>query len=266
MTAATLLFRLLLEHDQACASRPWPLDRLYSGLACWNTIGSDAPMRTILTIACASVVFAAGAQAQDALKSCRQIKDDGRRLKCYDGLDTSSANATARPADSKPGSTAWVVNDEKSPLDDSPLVSAALPSSDGKAHLLMRCKDRKTELAVSIRGFIKCGTDIPVTYRIDQAQATEAPWHAHSSCYLAVAPSPIPLIRAFADQGKVYFRMFDHHGAAYDVLFNLGKVSEIRSRLAEACDWEGTAKATENPASKPPAPAASPSAPKATPK
>jgi hypothetical protein len=126
----------------------------------------------------------------------------------------------------------------------------------------MRCKDRKTELAVSIRGFIKCGTDIPVTYRIDQAQATETAWHAHSSCYLAVAPSPIPLIRAFADQGKIYFRMVDHHNAAYDALFNLGKVSEIRSRLAEACDWDGTAKATENPASKPPAPAASPSAPK----
>ena len=172
-----------------------------------------------------------------------------------------------RPGKSKPGAgTAWIVNDEKSPLDDSPLVSAALESSDGKAHLLMRCKDRKTELAVSIRGFIKCGTDIPVTYRIDQAQATEAPWHAHSSCYLAVAPSPIPLIRAFADQGKIYFRMFDHHNAAYDALFNLGKVSEIRSRLAEACDWEGTAKATENPASKPPTPAVSPSSPKAAPK
>jgi Type VI secretion system VasI, EvfG, VC_A0118 len=213
-------------------------------------------MRTTLTIACASVVFAAGAQAQDALRSCRQIKDDGERLKCYDRLDISSSSRTSRPAESKPGAgTAWIINDEKSPLDDSPLVSAALESSDGKAHLLMRCKDRKTELAVSIRGFIKCGTDIPVTYRIDQAQATEAPWHAHSSCYLAVAPSPIPLIRAFADQG-----------ASYDALFNLGKVSEIRSRLAEACDWEGTAKATENPASKPPAPAASPSAPKATPK
>ena len=221
------------------------------------------PMRVIVTLVCASVAFAAGAQAQDALKSCRQIRDDGERLKCYDRLDTSSASRTGRPAESKPGAgTGWIVNDEKSPLDDSPLVSAALESSDGKAHLLMRCKDRKTELAVSIRGFIKCGTDIPVTYRIDQAQATETSWHAHSSCYLAVAPSPIPLIRAFADQGKVYFRMFDHHNAAYDALFNLGKVSEIRSRLAEACDWEGTAKATESPASRPPAPAASPSAPK----
>ena len=149
-------------------------------------------MRAILTIACASVAFAAGAQAQDALRSCRQIRDDGERLKCYDRLDASSSSRTGRPAESKPGAgTSWIVNDEKSPLDDSPLVSAALESSDGKAHLLMRCKDRKTELALSIRGFIKCGTDIPVTYRIDQAQATEAPWHAHSSCYLAVAPSPI---------------------------------------------------------------------------
>src|SRR5262249_60637117 len=88
--------------------------------------------------------------------------------------ETPSASRTGRPAESKPGAgTGWIVNDEKSPLDDSPLVSAALESSDGKAHLLMRCKDRKTELAVSIRGFIKCGTDIPVTYRIDQAQATE---------------------------------------------------------------------------------------------
>jgi hypothetical protein len=220
-------------------------------------------MRAILTIACASVAFAAGAQAQDALKSCRQIKDDGERLKCYDGLDTSSSNAPGRPAESKPGAgAAWVVNDEKSPLDDSPLVSAALPSSDGKAHLLMRCKDRKTELAVSIRGFIKCGTDVRVIYRVDQSQATETPWKSHSSCYLAVAPSAIPLIRSLADDGKVYVRMFDHHGAPHDALFNLGKVSGIRSRLVEACDWDGAAKATENPAPKPPAPAASPAAPK----
>src|SRR5262245_65165094 len=157
-------------------------------------------MRAILTIACASVVFAAGAQAQDALKLCRQIKDDAERLKCYDGLDTSSLNATGRPAERQPDAgTAWVVNDEKSPLDDSPLVSAALPSSDGKAHLLMRCKDRKTELAVSIRGFIKCGTDIRVIYRVDQSQALDTPWKPHSSCYLDVAASPITCTQALAD-------------------------------------------------------------------
>src|SRR5262249_56475614 len=100
--------------SKACDARPRCLPGLYSGLACRDPIGSDAAMRAILTIACASVLFAAGAQAQDALKSCRQIKDDGERLKCYDGLDTSSANATARPAESKPGpAPPWAANNQK---------------------------------------------------------------------------------------------------------------------------------------------------------
>src|SRR5207245_4057147 len=122
------------------------------------------PMRAILTIACASVAFTCAAQSQDALRSCRQIRDDGERLKCYDRLDASSSSRTGRPGESKPGAgTGWIVNDEKSPLDDSPLVSAALESSDGKAHLLMRCKDRKTDIAVRSRGFSKCGTAVAVT-------------------------------------------------------------------------------------------------------
>src|SRR5262245_25171238 len=110
-------------------------------------------MRTTLIIACAVVVFAGGAKAQDA--PCRQIKDDGKRLKCYDRLDRSSSSARETPRPSRPGGdTGWIVTDEKSPLDDSPLVSAALPSSDKRAHLLLRCKDRKTEVAVSMTGFI----------------------------------------------------------------------------------------------------------------
>jgi hypothetical protein len=224
-------------------------------------------MRAILTIACAGVVFAAGAQAQEALKLCHQIKDDAERLKCYDGNDTSSSNAPGKQAESKERADGvWEVRDEKSPLDDSPLVSASLRSSDGKANLLMRCKDRKTEVAVTKWGFIKCGADVRVVYRVDQDQATDTPWNSHSSCYLAVAPSPIPFIRALTDQGKVYFRMFDHHDVPHDALFNLGKVSEVRSRLAEACDWDGASKATGSPAPKAATPAVSPRLPKGAPK
>ena len=199
----------------------------------------------------------AGAQAQEAIKRCHQIKDDAERLKCYDRLDTSSSNATGIPAESKERADgSWEVRDEKSPLDDSPLVSASLRSSDDKASLLMRCKDHKTEVAVNKWGFVKCGTDVRVIYRVDQDQAIETPWNSHSSCVLAIAPSPIPFIRALTDQGKVYFRLFDHHGAPHDALFNLGRISEVRSRLAEACDWDGASKATGNPVPKAAAPVA----------
>jgi len=216
-------------------------------------------MRATLIIACAGLLLAAGAHAQEAVKLCRQIKDDGERLKCYDGIDVSASNPAGAPADSKQAGAPWLITDEKSPLDDSPLVSAALASSDGRAHLLMRCKDRKTEAAISIRGFIKCGPDVRVIYRVDQSEATEIPWNAHSTCYLALAPSAIPFIRSLTDDGKVYVRMFDHHGAPHDALFNLGKVSAVRSRLAQACNWDGAANTGSDPAAKASAPAAAPS-------
>ena len=223
-------------------------------------------MRTTLIIACAIVVFAAGAQAQDA-QPCRQIKDDGKRLKCYDRLDRSSSNARERLGQSRPdGEKSWIITDEKSPLDDTPIVSGSLPSDDSRSHLLMRCKDRKTQLAVSSTGFLKCDTDVRVIYRIDQEQAVETPWRSHPSCYLALAPTPIPFIRALADDGKVFVRMYDNHNAPYDAFFSLGKVSKIRSRLAEACEWDAASASSGNSAPNAPAPAAAPSAPKGRPK
>jgi len=206
-------------------------------------------MRAILTIACASVVLAAGAHAQEDIKLCRQIKDDADRLKCYDRL--SSPNATDPQAETKPATdTAWEVKEEKSPIDDSPVVSASLRSSDGKAYLLMRCKEHKTELAVSMTGLIKCGTGVRVIYRVDQGEATDTQWNSSSSCYLAVAPSPIAFIRALADQGKVFFRVFDHYGAPHEALFNLGRVSSVRSRLGDACKWDDAPKDSGNPVPK----------------
>jgi hypothetical protein len=220
-------------------------------------------MRSTLIIACAIVVFAAGAKAQDALKPCRQIKDDGKRLKCYDRLDRSSSSARERLGQSRPGgATAWIITDEKSPLDDSPLVSAALPSSDDRSHLLMRCKDRKTQVAVSSTGFINCGPNVRVIYRMNQEQPVETPWRSHPSCYLALAPTPIPFIRALADDGKVFLRMYDNHDAPNDALFSLGNVSKIRSRLAEACEWDAASTSSGNSAPNAPAPAAAPSAPR----
>jgi hypothetical protein len=35
--------------------------------------------------------------------------------------------------------------------------------------------------------------------------------------------------------------MVDHHDARHEATFNLGKVSDVRSRIAEACKWDGSA-------------------------
>jgi hypothetical protein len=230
-------------------------------------------MRILLTLACAGIVVAAGTPARHAqaqgqfqvtLKDCLQIRNDDDRLKCYDRVAKD-----AGPSNSGPGAApAWEVTDQRSPLDDSPLVSATMPSADGRANLLLRCKDRKTDVAVGIRGFTKCGgDDVRVIYRVDQAPSTDAPWKSSSTCYLAIAPQPIPFLRALNDESKVYFRLYDHNGATHDAEFNVGKVSDIRTRLAEDCAWDAAEKPTATPAPAPaPAPADGAPAPKATPK
>jgi hypothetical protein len=128
-----------------------------------------------------------------------------------------------------------------------------LASTDDRSHLLLRCKDRKTEVAVSMTGFIKCGPDVRVTYRLNQEHAVETVWRPHPSCYLAVSPAPIPFIRALADGGKVFVRMYDNHDAPYDASFSLGNFSKLRSRLAEACQWDAasTNSAPNAPAERP---------------
>src|SRR5262245_49984022 len=94
-------------------------------------------------------------------------------------------------------------------------------------------------------GFIKCDADVRVIYRIDQEQAVDTPWRPHRSCYLALAPGLIPFIRALGDGGKVFVRMFDNHDAPNDAVC-LGNVSKVRSRLAEACEWDGASSSSGN--------------------
>jgi Type VI secretion system VasI, EvfG, VC_A0118 len=229
-------------------------------------------MRILLSLACAGCVVALGAAGQFAraqgqfqvtIKDCLQIQDDADRLKCYDRVAIGAGANNNSPG----AAPAWEVTDQRSPLDDSPLVNATMPSADGRASLLLRCKDRKTDVAVAIRGFTKCGGDVRVIYRVDQNPSADAPWKSSSTCYLAIAPQPIPFLRALNDESKVYFRLYDHNGATHDAEFNVGKVSDIRTRLSEACAWDAAAKPAATPAPTPaPAPTDGGAAPKATPK
>lgn len=209
-------------------------------------------------------VSSGSASAQEGFKLCQVIKNDGDRLKCYDGL-AALANSVAADKDGPIIERKWEIKDEKSPLDDSPLVNATLTSDDGKSLLGLRCRERGTDAVLMMQNFIECGSDpLRVTYRLDQNRPIETHWSpAASGCRAAFATAPIPFIRALGEGGKLYVRLFDRKGVGHDAMFSLGSVSEVRARLAEACQWDVTPKPAQKPAPKAAAPSGPPKAPKA---
>ena len=74
---------------------------------------------------------------------CRKIPDDTARLKCFDTI-VPAPQETDQPK----AAQEWSIEDSKSPVDNSPEVFATLTSEDGRSELIIRCKERKIELAV----------------------------------------------------------------------------------------------------------------------
>jgi hypothetical protein len=197
-------------------------------------------MRLLLVLVAVAGVFSAEARAQEAFKLCQVIKDDGERLKCYDAA-VSGATKSAEMGQKRE----WSIAVKKSPLDDSPIITALMPGSADRSGLMLRCQDGKTEVAIVPESFMQCGGDpVRVIYRIDGGQPVEeANWAQASSCGGVLAPAPIPFIRSLSDKGKLFVRVFERKGVPHDAVFELGAVSEVRSRLAEACQWDKAAKA-----------------------
>jgi hypothetical protein len=79
-------------------------------------------------------------------KFCRTLKDDAQRLKCFDQLFVERPSEQGTPKQIE-ADIAWNVEQSKSPVDDSPQVTAHLVSDSGSetAYLILRCKENKTD-------------------------------------------------------------------------------------------------------------------------
>jgi len=54
----------------------------------------------------------------------------------------------------------------------------------------------------------------------------------------AFAPDAVPFIQSLPDNGKLLIRTTRSDGKVKEGNFNLGAVSEVRSKIAHACDWD----------------------------
>jgi hypothetical protein len=205
-------------------------------------------VRAFLAIVASVVVFDGSGQVQAqsmleiaaGIKFCKTLTDDAQRLKCFDGLFTEKQQPRAQ---SQPAMT-WQIEESKSPIDDSPQVTGML-QADGSTNssptmLMLRCKEKKTE-AVFGKAGTYLGTDaLKVLVRINEGKPIETQWHPSSNGQGVFAPAAVQFIRALPDDGKLFIRATGFNGTNVDGAFTLGKVSEIRDKIAADCHWPST--------------------------
>ena len=70
--------------------------------------------------------------------------------------------------------------------------------------------------------------------------AIKGVWNASMNGRAAFAPDAVSFIESLPDNGKLLIKATrSTDGKVKEGKFNLGTVSEVRNKIAEACDWTG---------------------------
>ena len=167
------------------------------------------------------------------VKLCKAIADDKEHLKCFDGLFGEKPRPQ-NPQEEKQGN--WSIDETKSP-DGNPEVVAANLVND--TVLILRCKDQTTEAAFSTQYNYLGYKSVDVELRVNGQNPIKQVWKASMNGRAAFAPDAVAFIQSLPDNGKLSIKTTrSTDGKIKEADFNLGAVSEVRSKIAHACDWD----------------------------
>jgi len=77
-----------------------------------------------------------------------------------------------------------------------------------------------------------------VELRINNQNPIKAIWNASMNGRAAFAPDAVAFIRSLPDNAKLSIKTTrSTDGRVKEGTFNLGAVSEVREKIAKACDW-----------------------------
>jgi hypothetical protein len=165
-------------------------------------------------------------------KACTAIADDKQRLKCFDSL-FAEPSKPQNPAEGMQAN--WSVDETKS-TDGIPQVVAANLVND--TVLILRCKDQITEAAFSTQFNYLGYKSVDVELRINDQSPIKEVWKASMNGRAAFAPNAVAFIQSLPDNGKLSIKTTrSTDGKVKEGKFDLGAVSEVRGKIAKACDW-----------------------------
>jgi type VI secretion system VasI family protein len=176
------------------------------------------------------------------VKSCKAMTDDQERLKCFDDLFAEPSKPQKLPEErqvKKPPEEKqpnWSIDETKSPTNGNPHVVAA--NLVGDTVLILRCQEQTTEAAFSTQYNYLGYKSVDVQLRINEQNPIKEVWNASMNGRAAFAPDAIAFIQSLPDNGRLSIKTTrSTDGKVKEGKFDLGAVSEVRGKIAKACDW-----------------------------
>jgi hypothetical protein len=171
------------------------------------------------------------------VKACKAISNERQRLKCFAGLLADKPNPP-NAADKSANEGNWKIEESKSPTDGSPQVVAT--NLVGDTVLILRCKDQNIEAAFSTKYNYLGYRSVDMQLRINDQNPIKEVWKASMNGRAAFAADAVAFIQSLPDNGKLWIRTTRSDGKIKEGNFNLGAVSEVKNKIAQACDWDDT--------------------------
>ncbi len=138
---------------------------------------------------------------EDQIRVCRLKAVPTERLECLDKIPLPIRPTVVSPVGS------WSIEETKSPLDDSPSVTASLSTrTPDEMLLVIRCRESRTEMFVAANNLIDLNRSLMVDYRIGQLPAVRVEWGMSTTGKAVFAPRDrvISLIRSLPSEGTFY--------------------------------------------------------------
>src|SRR5450631_747926 len=151
----------------------------------------------------------------------------------------------------EPPDTNWVVSQTTSPVDYSPLITAAIRSTssekDALNTLTIRCRQLRTELLLRTEGtwHISRASEVQVQYQINDQSSDGLRWAVSADGkYATYKDDAVGLLRSLPDGARLKIHVFD--GPGHDATFQLTGLDAIRKKIAVACKWAPAADKTSS--------------------
>lgn len=164
-------------------------------------------------------------------------------------IRSGSSKPPGKAADAKPApqGTGWIVSETTSPVDYTPMVTAAIrvPSNvqDAPSTLTIRCRGHRTELMLRTDGTWHASHtgEIEVAYQVNDQPSIKMRWAALADGKAAsYKDDAAELLRSLPEDALLKINVLDGTASGHEATFLFAGWMPVREKIAAACKWTPT--------------------------